>query len=426
MGGSTEQGNAKISGTLYPCALPETNITVHLVPEFYNPYDTTCGMIYKTLTDINGDFTFENIPYGSYYVYAFDNDSRNTLLKGPFQINIDQNELNSDSLRRSSSVTISTAISNLTKPDFYFIKGTSKIDCIFENSVNKLENVPSGQHDIIQYNQSENVVVPFTEDVGVFPDESITVSFNNRPPRITSPVSKFPSMLQIGTTYTLQLNASDPDSETVFFSVITQGLVNFTLDSLSGFLKWQPDASQQNLKQIIFKVGDNRSAFSTFIWDFELIESVTPAPGVPFGIKECHLDSMYTYSAKETPCSLVPVLYRFLIDDVDSSQWSQDNTLLQKWIVSGTHKVQVQVHCRGFTSPSQWSEPLIINVRKISEIPLMLSSKDTVAYQSLFTPKFEPSCNLIQLHINGIDSPWVDQSAISFVPPAPGVFIVQV
>jgi hypothetical protein len=277
MGGSTEQGNARICGTLYPCNVPETNVTVQLVPEHYNPFDSSTGVVFKTLTDINGNYIFENIPYGTYYLYAFDNDKSITLLNGPIEIVLDQNDFRNDSLRRSSSVCIFSGGKDMTLSKLFFVKGTSATDFYLQDSIIKLTKVPSGRHDIVQYDSVLKTIGKFTDNVDIFPDDSITVGLNNRPPRVITEPSELPSELIFDSTYSKELEVSDPESDSVTFSRLTQGLT-YTIDPSTGYLKWVPHSIDQDVKSITIKVTDSRGASSTFTWNFHFNRTAPPTP----------------------------------------------------------------------------------------------------------------------------------------------------
>jgi hypothetical protein len=426
MGGSTEQGNARIFGSIYPSNLPETNVSVHLVPEQYNPYDSSTGPVFKTIADMYGTFTFENVPYGLYYLYAFDNDGSNTLLKGPIEISVDQNNLDRDSLRRSSSVHLSLNGFEENGSELFFIKGTSKTYLNQEDTVIKLENVPSGKQDIIQYDSTLNVVRNFVQSVEIYPEESINVSFNNSPPRITTPLSEFPPLLRIDTTYTILLKASDPESDSVTITALTQGLTNFSFDSHTGTVKWSPSFLDQNLRKITFNVADHRSASSVFTWGFHFNETVFPLPHPPSGDTECVVDTVYTYSADSVQFYSLPVMYRFTLDSGDPSSWSQEKSITYHWSVTGFHKIQVQIGYNNDTSTSEWSKILLVKVCTRSPAPVMLSTKDSITCGSTFIPQFNSACSLFRFHINDSVSPWVEKEMFFFSSQTFGTTSLQI
>lgn len=433
MGGSTEQGNARICGRIFPAPYPDFKIEVHLVNEQFNPYDTSRGAVYRTITDTLGNYIFSEIPYGTYFLYAFDDEDRNILLRGPFEITAEQKDLNLDSLKRSSRITLSSTHSSITTADLFYIKGTSKANFTKSESVNTINNSPAGNIDILQYRpytSPQSRIISFAKNVAIIPGDTVTVSFNNRPPR----VSAFPQYMELicDSVVEFQLKATDPDGDTIFYSLQYPSLNSYSLDSTTGIFKWIPQVSEEQLRQISFLISDSRGGSSLFTWNFSFKEIVTPTPVFVNAPDTCAFDSTCRIIVSTTSCVKNMPSYRIAWGNGDTSEWMSSETFMYSWDISNTYTIRAQAMCDDFGSPSQWSEPeTVIVINRVTETPTRSITTDTMNYGEVYyLPQCQSTCSksiYFQLYCDGtlFSTTWFVIGKVSFSPQTPGIFSLQ-
>lgn len=433
MGGSTEQGNARICGSIFPAPHPDFKIEVHLVNEHFNPYDTSCGAVYRTITDTLGNYIFSEIPYGTYFLYAFDDDDRNILLRGPFEITAEQKDLNLDSLKRSSRITLFSTQSSIATADLFYIKGTSRANFTKNESVNTIDYSPAGNIDILQYRPytpPQTRIITFAKNVVIIPGDTVTVSFNNQPPR----VSTVPPFMEVicDSVVEFQLKATDPDGDTIIYSLQYPSLNSYSLDSITGIFKWVPQVAEEQLRQISFRISDCRGASSLFTWNFTFKEIVTLPPVFVNVPDTCVFDSTCRIIVSATSCVKNMPSYRIAWGNGDTSEWTSGETFTYSWNVSNTYIIRAQAMCDDFGSPSQWSEPeTVIVINRVTETPTRSITTDTMNYGEVYyLPQCQSTCSksiYFQLYCDGklFSTTWFVIGKVSFSPQTPGIFSLQ-
>jgi hypothetical protein len=274
MGGSAEQGNARISGALDGGSGAGPAIVVQLVAEGFNPFNASSGSVYSTKTDSAGKFEFEGVSFGQYYLYAFDEQLAYTLLEGPYII-AGRDELDplNATLRKASVVTIIDSGSSDETPVYFFIKGASVAKAVRVDTLNlvKLFGVPPGILNVMKYDSSSKQASVYTRNLEILPEDSITISQHNRPPRILNASTQLPAIVYVDSVYSMVIHASDPDSNRVMYSILTP-LQSYAIDRLSGAFTWTPKLSEIQLSTILIKTADADGAYSVFKWNVTVKE----------------------------------------------------------------------------------------------------------------------------------------------------------
>ncbi len=364
--GSSETGNAfTISGSITTPSCKHTAF-VQLIPEHFNPFtsDSTL-MIYKTTADKNGDYIFDSIPQGIYYLGAVDSSMQYSLLKGPFEISNNSVVMGTDTLKKTSTVIVSIVSDSLSKkPVGIFVKGTTCLSYVHDTTryVN-LPNVPCGSIDIMQSTINKKTEI-FVENVTVQPEETVTVSYKNRPPVITSE-KPYNQLFDPDSVYVETVKAIDPDGDQIRFSVIL-GPASLAIDSISGKIKWNATVDTTTKSYLIsIRVTDTHGLSSSVEWTIEnRITSLTPTPVSPIGTVICTLDSTYRYTIDTCQCLSQLPQYRFSWGDGDSSQWSTYPYASHTWTRIGTFSLRAQAKCNDFREESVYSDPINISVTK--------------------------------------------------------------
>jgi hypothetical protein len=406
MGGSTEQGNARICGAVFGGPAVDPVVEVQLVAEEYNPSDSSGGAVFTTKTDSSGNYTFEEVPFGSYYLYAFDGKHAYTLLGGPFAVTG-----TSDALNAGYHVLQKAAVVTIVDNDsiaFYYIKGTSAATSGKGGASGpvSLVGVPAGRHDVMKYapaNTSNALPVPYTKDVEIAPGDSITVSHMNRPPRITYTNMPLPSVVFADTTYSIHFSAADPDTDTFAYCLMTQ-LESFTLDSTGGWLVWTPQYNELSLRQIRVKVADGHGACTFLEWELSVKNnSPAPTPQAPAGKAECTIGTPCYFTTDTAGSCTSTAMYRFSWGDGSTSAWSEVPSANYSWLRCDTFLVRVQVQCTDFASPSEWSPSATIIVSKnqtavpsLSTFPDSVLLCDTI-HQWIYDEKTNTNYETIQI-----------------------------
>ncbi|HEX2959084.1 MAG TPA: hypothetical protein VHO70_19770 [Chitinispirillaceae bacterium] len=430
MGGSTEQGNARILGNIIHPLAPQNTTEIHLVPESFNPFDTGHIFTLSTSPDSLGYFCFENISSGLYYIYAFDKNKEFVILKGPYQINEGENYLENDTMKNSASIQILSRSTNLNESGF-FIKGTTDKYWANDSMYTTLHGVPSGTHDLMAYHIKNKTTEVYTRNITINPNDTITVSYNNRPPQILTTPSQLGGVLSSNKTYQDTIFAIDPDSETVFFSIIDKP-DSLYIDTLTGIFTWSPQPSD-SITSLTFIVSDKRGLNSSIRWNFNIISdsSAAPTPSLS-GNQNCLKDSSYQYSIGSIFCESAS-LYRFYFGIGDTSPWSNDTIVMHTWKNAGTFSVSAQAFCQNYSYPSSWSTPVNVQVNKnqITDIPVIYANSDDTIYLHdtirLFTDSLYCKSSLYKFYINDVEySDWSTLPFLSLSPSAEGSYSITV
>lgn len=402
MGGTAEQGNAKISGIVYGIS-EDSVVNVHLVAQGYNPFSDDSVMRYTTMTDHFGNYDFDSIKPGAYYLYAFSADDKQVLLDGPFTVPVNGNEKLCGSLAAASVISIIDSDVLHDSSSAYFIEGTSKSllkkDTLAYRII--LHGVPSGIHDVMKYSVADSAAVEaqlYSEDVTILPGDSLAVSRSNRPPRIINGSWNLPSTVYFDSMYTLSIKAFDPDSDIIMYNILPE-LHNSVVDTINGTLSWTPAQHELPITGIVVKATDLHGAFTLFKWDFEVKGTgAAPKPPAPSGVTSISVDSMGTFTSEKCECIDAPARYRYSWGDSDTSVWSETSSVSHIWQLPGTYSVRVQRACVDFPEFSPWSDALIVSVNKdrVTQTPKLLITSETVTlHDTLHDVMFDPKTNTI-------------------------------
>jgi hypothetical protein len=391
-GGSAEQGNARIFGALSGAGGADHAIDVQLVPETFNPFKDLSSAVYSTKTDSAGNYEFEKVPYGSYYLYAFDGKHAFTLLYGPYVIEGEDNSNRLNATLTKASI-ISIIDSNSTNDTFahFYIKGTSLVTAIRVDSLHlvKLIGAPSGVHDVMKDDFSSQHTSFFTRNLEILPDDSITVSQNNRPPRILGASPQLPESVYVDAAYSFAIHASDPDSDSVVYSLVT-ALQSGAINRESGAMSWTPKQSEIQLSSILIKAADSHGAYSVFTWNLSIKSKAlapTPVPVFMKAIDTVHgYDSTYiepkygvlihdtiydniSINIEPLACDSIPV-YRFYQNGEALTDWTYETTLNITPNAFGTYEFRAVAWCdTSANSPSEKSKPFIVVVNQALRPP---------------------------------------------------------
>ncbi|HEX3020424.1 MAG TPA: hypothetical protein VHP36_08980 [Chitinispirillaceae bacterium] len=430
MGGSTEQGNAKIYGTVKNPSMTDKEIELNLVSEHFNPFDSNSGTVFKAKTDTMGNYSFESIPFGSYYLYARDDNHKFSLLKGPYELKENEIVMGNDTLKISSLIRIKLTDSMVGNTNGFYIKGSTDTALVTDTSQSFIGGVPSGTHDLMLYfpdNYNQNTPVVYAKNITVRPADTISISFMNRPPLIITSSSDLLPVVKIDSLYLDTIKAIDPDTDHIIYSVINPPS-SFTIDSSSGIIRWIPVSSDTIIQAKII-VSDEHGATSSLQWNVRIKSArQAPTPTSPNGIQVCFLDSTYSYSTDSFYCASTPTLYRFSWGDGDTSSWSPIPSAKHTWLRAGAFSIRVQVQCNDFGMPSAWSLPKSVQVNKtrISDIPSLFFSNDTFfTYDKIQLYIDTLQCSSTQLYRVFVDDSdftgWTNSLVISFTPKKPGL-----
>ncbi len=116
-------------------------------------------------------------------------------------------------------------------------------------------------------NQSQlganSVVVRVDDDEGGFATQSFNINVidevDNQPPQITSAP---PGNAEVDTLYTYDVNATDPNNDTLTFS-LTTAPAGMSINVSSGLLSWTPNSTQTGDNPVVVRVDDGNGGFAT-------------------------------------------------------------------------------------------------------------------------------------------------------------------
>ena len=390
MGGSAEQGNARISGALQAGPDGDPVLAVHLVGEGFNPLDYESAIVCSTKTDSSGLYAFENVPYGEYYFYAFNGQNSYVLLDGPHTIAEDEQILYGMMLDEASVVTISDSNAIGNDSAFYYIKGMSSGYNYSDTSsgLAKLIGVPSGVHDVMKKTQETEEPVLYTGNLEILPGDSITISRNNRPPRIDEFSLLLPETVYVDTSYMFDINATDPDSDSVFYS-LSNGPQSCMANSITGVVSWTPALAEAGFYSIVIEVSDASGANSVLKWN---VRVKTPTPSLLnaadtfFGYDTTRIeqgenitDTVYYSIFVETfslSCVATPY-YRFFCNDEAITGWTIKSSASYAPDSVGIYEFRAEAWCDTVNGTvSDKSEPYTVTI--LYDLPPPVLAGDTL------------------------------------------------
>lgn len=382
MGGSAEQGNARISGQVVQTRSGCPAIVVQLVKPEFNPFDGNNSVI-TTTTDAGGRYAFEVVSPGTYYLFAFSGGDR-VFLDGPFTVDGNDSAVRNGLLAEASVITILGSAPGFDSSTGYYIKGSPRVELLRDNASNRilLYGVPAGIVDVMEYPVNDSTGRPqlYSEDVEVRPGDSLAVGRANRPPRTITETVQLPSTVYIDSTYIFPIRATDPDGDTVTYLLLT-ALHKWSIDTARGELAWTPAQSELALTRLVVKIGDQRGAFTMLRGDFRVMgRGAAPTPLPPEGVATCTPGTVAVFTAENAGYCSASARYRFAWGDGDTSAWAALPSIGHAWMREGSFSVRVQVDCGNYTAPSAWSEARSVVVGKagVTGTPSIIASVDTV------------------------------------------------
>jgi hypothetical protein len=437
-GGSAEQGNARVMGAV----AGSPYVDVRLVTEDFNPFNPKSGAVIAGQTDCLGHYSFDSVPYGNYYLYAFDHGRREALLAGPVAVVDTETNFGTDSLRGAAVVEVVENDPAGGAAARYYIKGVSEATAIREqlSRLVKITGVPSGVRDVMRCESAAvSTAGPtlYAASVEILPDDSITVSFHNRPPRITSVAPIPPATVLVDTVYSFKIIATDPDSNAVTYAMIASvPLADYSFDAAAGILSWTPRKDDGPAALLRFTASDDAGAASFFKWDVAIREaSSIPPPEAPGGSTACTVGTAMTYTVGSKAACSSNSYYRFSWGDGDTSKWIQAASDVHTWRAPGAYQVRQQIRCDDVASPSPWGSALAVTVvsREVpaTETPSIAGSLDTVTLPAPVTIRvFRLSCSqkpLYRYYLDGeIIREWTPDTSFEFTSGAAGTYVFYV
>lgn len=435
MGGSTEQGNARISGSISGGTAHDSIFEVQLVAAGYNPFDFTSGYVFATTT-ISGRYTFVDIPFGTYYLYAFNYGHRYTTLSGPFTI--DTPDLNTGTRQLEKSGVVSVMKTASGSGNLYYVNGTSHAAFTVSPSDGtfQLQGVPSGQHVIMETDtltgSLDKTGTPFTE-ISITPGDTISVTRNNTGPVISIFGRALPTELSIDSVYQLSIYTSDPEGDSISLSVMP-ALKNGSVETATGLFIWKPSLSDIPIRQLTFRATDEKGAWDEISIPVSLQQPLTPPqPQPPTIFGSTRSGSELKISTLPADCITGSSLFRFSFGNGDTSAWVKQPDITYQWFTAGTFDVSVQTSCSDYVNPSLWSTPAQVTISKLlpPKAPdIKLDRTEIVLGDSVLLHTLGTDCGTPPLYnftCNNKDSSgWISSSSYSFTPEEPGTWEIKV
>jgi hypothetical protein len=366
-GGSSEQGNSfrpRVTGCVTTIT-GSRKLEVALVPEEYNPITDDTSLVLTTKTDSSGDYTIEDVVPGNYYLNAFDPLEKLRLLRGPYTIDEAKEEvgLGNDTAKPTATLVATLPEGANDTIIGLYVKGTSRYVTVANNFTTiTIPSVPAGELEIIfvSHSSSESGVSTetFISALDVAVEDTLGISYQNRPPVLQSTKTSMIAVYEYGRDYRDTVFAEDPEGDDVTFSIL-EAPEGLTVDSVTGEIDWQPsDSTVMKPCTISVQVTDNKGAFSILTWVIEsAISSAAPQSSIRSGERFCIPDTIYSYEAFPVSCGAVEVQYRFAWGEEDTSGWSTSPSATHIWESEETTFVKVQVRCGDSETPSEWSLP---------------------------------------------------------------------
>ena len=368
-GGSSEQGNSfHITGQVTTTEGTRT-CQLALVPGDFNPITDNDDKIIYTESDCDGNYFFEDIQTGEYYLNAREPESDQRLLRGPITVQEQNIPLGTDTVLPTSYIIADIAPDSPDTIIGFYIKGTTQ----FVSNVNNhhtlaIPAVPSGTVDIVSVvktaDSPQPVARPYLDNVVVNAADTIGVTYNNRPPVITAMPSQFISNDKNGNAFSDTIHATDPENDPLSYTIVN-GPEGLSINESNGAISWQVPLNNATVETfaITVKVADDNGAFTTGTLNIisEPAETVTPTPVFAYGDSMLYTnDPVGSYHLEEIFCSEQPTRYRFEFGNsfriLDTSDWSSIDSITFKWDPeSYKNSVRAQAYCSDYSSPSEWT-----------------------------------------------------------------------
>jgi len=223
------------------------------------------------------------------------------------------------------------------------------------------------------YTQAGVYVVTFTARTNLLTDsKTITITVNNidRPPVLTSPGNKNVSEGQL---LLFTLSASDPDLETIVYSMVAPGATGSTLNSASGAFSWTPDYNQVGSYPVTFTatangVSDTKGITIT-------VSNTDRAPVlVSPGNKNVNENVLLNFTLSATDADGDTIAYSMTGTPTGSTLNSVSGAFswTPGYTQSGAYVVILSAKAQGLTD----SETITINVSNMDRPPVLVSPGD--------------------------------------------------
>jgi len=350
MGGSSETGNARtssITGSLTSGGKPAAGAHVTLVAENYIPTTDSSEALHSSTTDSSGHFTITDIPWGSYYFNAQTTGKK--LLSGPFTFTHSETELDPDSLRPTSRITVPVATSDSI--NFVYVKGTLE-PALVKNGFAVIQAAPAGTITIVgavkTYPVSttvpKSITIAALFSVNSVPNDTMVVSFAGKNPMIinsTESLEKSVS-LQRG-LYIDTIVANDPQNRPLTFELITSPL-GMQIDTISGIIQWTFTSSTL---PAIYRVGVKVTApdggADSIKWDLSITDSSEPSRILLSVYPPTTSGDTVWVSATDTMLFTPDMRFRFSWGDGDTSSFFEFPSAQHFYRDTGTFSITMLV-----------------------------------------------------------------------------------
>ncbi len=282
VGGTSESGNSRsvIVGSIVNVNGTVGNVVMKLVAEGYVPGADTSGKVFSARTDCSGNYRFEEVPRGYYYLNSRVPGKK--LLRGPIEIAKPEVDLAADSLCGTAQVTM--RLPDTGNVNVVFLKGSTESWTVSTKTI-VLDSLPAGDITVVGF--AKNGDVPQTLStansiqlsMSMAPADTVKAAFNNAPPVIvTEPGYLSRSVLITDSAYKAKIIATDPENGALRFQVISAPAGMF-IDSLTGTIIWQPAGSVVGgIFRIGVQVADMWGSTRSIWWSITVVESYTQGP----------------------------------------------------------------------------------------------------------------------------------------------------
>ncbi|MBN1577683.1 MAG: DUF5011 domain-containing protein [Chitinispirillaceae bacterium] len=372
-GGSTEIGNARamVTGSITDNGREVDSAQVQLVAEDYIPGKAAAGKVFSTLTGCHGNYRFENVPLGTYYLNA--KGYGKMLLRGPIEIERSEEDLATDALKETSRLTMGIPANSTV--NVVFLQGTT-LSWSIESDTAILDSVPPGAITVVAFTQSGAVPEHLTPEnslqikVDLQPAEAAVAALDNAPPRILSTAADLDQVVRrIDTVNIFTVRATDPEGAALHFSLVS-GPAGMSIDSSNGVVRWTAGNSLPGgVYTAEVRVSDENGASRTVQVTVRVVERTFQISLASSGSFETGTTGRPYLFQVSAPFPDTVNAYRFSWGDGDTTGWQAASEAVHSWKSPGSFAVRFQMQLETDASISSWSEPLTM---------VIAHSKDTI------------------------------------------------
>jgi len=386
MGGSTEIGNARtsITGSITDNGKSVDSVQVQLVAEDYLPGGAIVDKVFSTLTGCRGDYRFENVPQGTYYLNAKGRGKK--LLRGPIEITADETDLSTDVLQETSQLTMGIP-GNRTVNTIYLL-GTTRSWTI-ESDTTILDSVPSGMVKVVAYLQKNDTPPRLSlEDsvqitITVRPAEIAVASLDNAPPQILTTQSELSRAVALAEgVYSVAIRASDPEGGQVRFRLVSAPN-GMSIDSTAGTVRWTfSGTTTAGEYPVDAGVADEKGASRTIRWTVIVAERRIIVSSVAGSVSGT-TGRTYLFQA-DTSVASTATACRYSWGDGDTSTWMTLSGVAHAWKSAGDFMVKYQVQHTADGTLSPWSGALTMHIVDSETLDDTIPPVITLLYENDF------------------------------------------